>query len=137
MNSRRKGATGELEAAKYLADLFRVPVHRGRQYRGGPDSPDVAGLAGLHFEIKRVERLNVERALRQAENDAAPVEVPLVLHRANREGWKLTFRADDLLRFLDAAGRLIEEGHRCPDHPDNGRDAEAGAQPTTNKERQP
>lgn len=112
MNSRSKGARGELEAAEYLTGLFKLPVHRGRQYRGGPDSPDVAGLEGMHFEVKRCQRFNVERALCQAERDASVNAVPVVMHRANREPWKITLRADDLLRFLDAANRLIEEGHQ-------------------------
>ena len=112
MNSRAKGKTGELEAAHYLADLFKLPVRRGQQFRGGADSPDVAGLRGLHVEVKRVEKLNLDTALEQSARESGTDEVPLVLHRSNRKRWKLTFYADDLLRFLDAAGALIDEGHR-------------------------
>ena len=113
MNSRRKGKTGELEAAHYLSALFKLPVRRGQQFRGGPDSPDVVGLDGLHIEVKRTERLNLDTALEQAARDAGETEVPVVLHRGNRRRWKLTINADDLLPFLDAAGSLIDEGHRA------------------------
>ena len=113
MNSRSKGKLGELEAAHYLSGLFRLPVRRGQQFRGGADSPDVVGLLGLHVEVKRVERLNVDAALEQSARESGTNEVPLVLHRSNRKRWKMTFYGDDLLRFLDAAGTLIEDGHRA------------------------
>ena len=113
MNSRAKGKTGELEAAHYLADLFKLPVRRGQQFRGGADSPDVAGLNGLHIEVKRVEKLNLETAIEQSARETGTNEVPLVLHRSNRKPWKMTFYADDLLRFLDAAGSLVDRGHRA------------------------
>jgi hypothetical protein len=113
MNSRAKGKAGELEAAHYLADLFRLPVRRGQQFRGGPDSPDVIGLRGLHVEVKRAKKLNLDAALEQSAGETATDEVPILLHRSNRKRWKLTIYADDLLRFLDAAGTLIDEGHRA------------------------
>ena len=111
MNSRSKGKAGELEAAHFLSELFKLAVRRGQQFKGGADSPDVVGLPGLHLEVKRVEKLNVENALRQAAREASPVECPVVLHRSNRTPWKFTLYADDLLRFLDAAGALIDKGH--------------------------
>ena len=61
--SRRKGAAGEREAAAALNEVFGTRFHRGRQYHGGPDSPDLAGdMPGLHVEVKRVERLSLYRA---------------------------------------------------------------------------
>jgi hypothetical protein len=110
-NSRVKGKAGELEAAHYLAHLFRQPVRRGQQFRGGADSPDVIGLEGLHIEVKRVERLNLDAAMEQSARETAVNEVALVIHRTNRKRWKFSFYADDLLRFLDAANSLIKLGH--------------------------
>jgi hypothetical protein len=112
INSRYKGAEGEREAAEFLTNLFKLPVRRGCQYRGGPDSPDVCGLDGLAVEVKRRARLHVESALQQALHDASPVDVPMVMHRADREDWKITIFAKDLLRFLDAANTLIDLGHK-------------------------
>ena len=94
--SRRKGCRGELEAAAELARLFRVEAHRGRQYCGGPGSPDVqAAIPAVHLEVKRVESLRLYPALEQAIADAGQ-KIPLVLHRSNRRPWVAIVRLDDL-----------------------------------------
>lgn len=87
VNSDRKGKVGEREAAKELARLFNVEARRGQQHRGGPDSPDVAGLPGCHVEVKRVEKLRLWEAVAQAAAEAGEGEVPVVLHRANNRPW--------------------------------------------------
>ena len=110
MNSRSKGKEGEREAARILTELFNIPVRRGQQYRGGPDSPDVIGLEGLHVEVKRRERLNLDVALRQSAEETAPGNVPMVLHRGNRTPWKFTIYAEDLPRFVETTARLLERG---------------------------
>ena len=109
INSKQKGKKGELEAAKYLAKIFGLPVSRGQQYKGSPDSPDVIGLKGLHVEVKRCERINVDKALEQASRDASITECPIVFHRSNRKPWKVTFYADQLYSFLDRCDELLEE----------------------------
>ena len=101
MNSRDKGKRGELELAKVLRDLG-YDTRRGQQYNGADGSPDVVGLQGIHIECKRVEKLNVEEALRQAERDARPGEVAVVMHRANNQKWKATLRLEDLMVFYEA-----------------------------------
>jgi hypothetical protein len=71
MNSRDKGKRGErqwrdeLRANGYMA-------RRGQQFSGSPDSPDVVcdQLRWIHFEVKAVERLNIEDAMEQARRDA-------------------------------------------------------------------
>lgn len=94
--SRRKGCRGELEAAAELGRLFRVEAHRGRQYCGTADSPDVrAAIAGVHFEVKRAESLRLYPALQQAAADAGE-HLPVVLHRANQKPWVAIVRLDDL-----------------------------------------
>ena len=115
MMSRRKGAEGEREAAAKLNEVLGTRLHRGRQYRGGPESPDVAGdLPGLHLEVKRVEALRLYPSLEQARRDAATGEVPAVMHRTNRKPWVVAVYADDLIRLLDVVdacrGRLDAEG---------------------------
>jgi len=97
--SRRKGCRGELEAAAELRRLFHVEAHRGRQFQGGDQSPDVkAAIPGVHFEIKRVEALHLYPALDQAITDAGD-NVPVVLHRANAKPWIVLARLDDLPRL--------------------------------------
>ena len=100
--SRRKGAAGEREAAAALNEVFGTRFHRGRQYHGGPDSPDLAGdMPGLHVEVKRVERVRLYEALGQARRDAAPDQVPVVMHRANNRPWLICVEVADLIRLLD------------------------------------
>ena len=103
MNACKKGKAGELEAAHYLTELFGRPCSRGAQHAGGVESPDIKGIPGLHFEVKRVQALNLGAAMAQAERDAGAGLVPVVLHRRNREGWRMTIRADDLWRLVQAA----------------------------------
>jgi hypothetical protein len=100
--SRRKGAAGEREAAAALNEVFGTQFHRGRQYHGGPDSPDLAGdMPGLHVEVKRVERLSLYPAMYQARRDAAPDQVPVVMHRGNNRPWLIVVEVADLIRLLD------------------------------------
>lgn len=100
MNSRRKGKGGELELASILRE-HGYDAHRGQQYRGGGDSPDVTGLPGVHIECKRVERLDLDAAYEQATRDAAPGEVPAVFHRRNGKPWKVTVGLEDFLRLYE------------------------------------
>ena len=100
--SKRKGAAGEREAAEKLNEALGTHLHRGRQYHGGPESPDLAGdLPGLHLEVKRCERLRLYEGLSQARRDASVTEVPAVMHRANSRPWVIIVEVDDLIGLLD------------------------------------
>ena len=102
MNSRTKGKRGELEWSHFLNDAFGLSARRGQQYKGSPESPDVAGgFEGTHCEVKRVERLNVDDAMDQAVADSGD-DIPYVAHRKNRRDWLITVRAVDLAAFSDA-----------------------------------
>jgi hypothetical protein len=62
----------------------------------------VTNLEGLHIECKRVEKLNINKAMDQAVRDAAgqPGDpVPVVCHRKNRCPWLVTVRLEDLMRL--------------------------------------
>lgn len=97
--SKVKGSRGEAEFAAILtAEGF--PARRNSQrYVGGRGNPDVAatGLDRYHFEVKRVERLNINAAMEQAERDAAG-RVPVVAHRRNRRPWLITMKLADWLK---------------------------------------
>lgn len=95
--SKTKGAEGEREAAKIAREHGFGSAHRGRQYHGGPDTPDVVGIPGIHPEIKRVEKLNLGSAMAQSVNDAAEGEIPVVIHRKNREPWYITLSYESFL----------------------------------------
>ena len=99
-NSRRKGAVGEREIAKYLREHGFTDARRGQQFKGGADSPDVVGLTGFHIEVKRVERLDLNAAMEQSVRDSAPDEKPIVVHRRNNDYWKVTMRLDDFMEVI-------------------------------------
>jgi Holliday junction resolvase len=95
--SRNKGKRGELELAKKLKSLFNVSARRGRQYSGSPESPDVVtSIKGVHFECKRVERLQLYPSLEQAANDSGDDQIPIVAYRKNRKEWVAIVYLDDL-----------------------------------------
>ena len=101
INSRQKGKVGELELAKFFRDHGFDDARRGVQYKGGGDSPDVAGLPGFHVECKRVEKGNLYDWLDQATQDAAPGDTPLVCHRRNHRTWVAILPLTTLLRMIN------------------------------------
>lgn len=108
---RRKGQRGELEWAAVCRDNGFSGAHRGRQYRGGQDSPDIGGTGSLHFEVKRTECLRLEEALAQARRDCPEGRFPAVAHRKNHGEWMVIIPAEvffEILRRSDL-GRPEEE----------------------------
>ena len=117
-SSKQKGARGEREAAAALRALG-IGAERGRQYHGGPDSPDIRTiLAGIHFEVKRVERLNLSKAMQQAKEEGSEFDVPAVLSRKNREEWLLTIPLKQLWFFHTILKALRYENNTDACHED-------------------
>lgn len=101
-SQRDKGKRGERELSRVLSS-YGYDCHRGQQNRGGGDSPDVVGLDGIHIECKRVEALNVEKAMQQSRKDAEGTDdLPVVMHRRNYEVWKVTMDLEDWLSLYEA-----------------------------------
>lgn len=100
MNSRAKGQRGERQWRDELR-AHGYAARRGQQFSGLPDSPDVicGELAWLHFEVKSVERLNIEDAMDQARHDSGS-KVPVVAHRRNFRSWLVTMDAETFFQFL-------------------------------------
>ena len=108
-SSQRKGAAGERE----LADLLReygYSIERGGTLSFG-EVPDLVGLPGIHIECKRVERLNVPEAMRQAIRDSERFQdgMPALFHRRNRQPWLVTVRLED---FMNLYGGNYERDHK-------------------------
>ena len=101
MNSRTKGKRGELEAA-HLLQKHGYDARRGQQFSGANGDADVVGLPGIHIEVKRVEKLNIENAVEQAIRDARDGEKPAVLHRKNRRKWLVTMPFDEWIELYEA-----------------------------------
>lgn len=98
MNVRDKGANGERELSKILRENG-FETRRGQQYCGAGGDPDVIGLDGIHIEVKRVEKLNIEKAMEQAINDHKEGTKPTVFHRKNRKPWLVTMLLEDWLEL--------------------------------------
>ena len=96
VNSKRKGNNGEREFAK-LCRFEGYDVRRGQQYNG-LEGEDVVGLPGVHVEVKRVQRLNVDAAMLQSITDADG-KVPIVAHRKNNCEWLITMTAEDWFKL--------------------------------------
>lgn len=113
VNSRAKGKQGELEACQELRRLFGFQCRRSQQFSGygGGDSPDiiVENTPDLFWEIKRVQALNVPRALALAVRQAGR-KCPVVMHRPNHSvnGWMLTLRLTDLPRLAHAYQQAVD-----------------------------
>lgn len=102
INARRKGKRGELDFVKALKHLGFGEARRTQQHSGiggRIGDVEVPGLK-IHFEVKRVAQLNVQKAMDQAERDSKDGFIPVVAHRRDNEPWKLTFYAADLHAFL-------------------------------------
>lgn len=97
--SQRKGRGGELELARVLQG-YGYDVQPGLAVSYGT-TPDISGLPGIHIECKRVERLNVPEAMKQAVRDAEKFHdgAPTLFHRRSREPWLVTMRLSDWLEL--------------------------------------
>lgn len=108
MNVRRKGNAGEREWAKIVNKTFgvqfaRTPLSGGLDLKGDllKKYGSQASIADeFHWEVKRVEKLNIHKALQQAIRDSRPPLIPCVPHRRNDEEWFITLQAKDFLNIL-------------------------------------
>lgn len=103
MDSRRKGAAGEREAAAAFEAATGLPCHRTAQRVGIHGDADIALDAPIHLESKRVARVAALKYLRQAERDATPGRVPVAIVREDRDvEWCVMLRVRDVVAFANA-----------------------------------
>lgn len=114
VNSRRKGADGELEFVRLCRAEGFHDARRSAQYCGNnPEgTADVVGLPGIHVEVKRVEHLRLTDALAQSTRDAKKTDggIPIVAHRRNNEKWKVTMSAYDFFKLYREYIESTSEG---------------------------
>lgn len=97
MNSRAKGKRGELEARNALREtLGCVDAKRGQQRSGLEQADVVDAIPGTHIEVKRRKSIASLAFNAQAERDAEIGDVPMVLMRADRGGWYVCVKLNDL-----------------------------------------
>ena len=102
INSKRKGANGERELVNILKS-YGFDCRRSQQYCGYADGSlaDVIGLDGIHIEVKRVERINIDACMEQAVRDCKDGEIPTVWHRRNNKPWYVTMRLEDWIDMYE------------------------------------
>lgn len=107
-NSRAKGARGERELANLLKE-YGYDTRRGQQYSGANGDADVVGLPCVHIECKRVEKLNLDKAMEQSIRDARAMEIPVVMHRKDRGDWLVTMELYEWMQlYKDWESKKVE-----------------------------
>lgn len=101
INSKRKGKSGENEVAHVFQDKG-FDAHRGQQYCGLQGDADVVGVPYLHLEVKRTNRLQLDKAMEQSQRDAREGEIPTVVHRKDRQEWRITLTLEDFMPIFMA-----------------------------------
>lgn len=96
INSRDKGKRGELEVAHIMQE-YGFNAKRSQQYCGLQGDADVVGVPHLHLEIKRVQALNLDKAMEQSARDSRADEIPVVVHRKDRQDWRITLSLKDFM----------------------------------------
>ena len=104
INSKKKGKAGELEFSHECEKYGLEGVHRTAQTNGKLEQSlaDCEGLEGIHIEVKRVEKLNIDNAMAQAERDLETKKekrIPVVFHRKNRKHWLATLKFEDWVKL--------------------------------------
>ena len=109
INSRQKGAAGERELSNILKS-HGFNTRRGQQYCGANGDADVVGIPNVHIEVKRVENLQLDKAMEQAVRDAKEGESPMVFHRKNHKPWLVTMKLEDFIVREKVYQKEWEEG---------------------------
>lgn len=110
---RAKGFAYENEVANYISYVARIrctrlPMSGGGISINGAGLADLIGTPGLHLELKRVEKLNIRAALRQATdsvNARTTTDMPVVITRQSRMKTGdsiVALTLDNFLKLYDA-----------------------------------
>ena len=104
INSKKKGSRGELEFAHECEKYGLEGVHRTAQTNGKLEQSlaDCEGLDGIHIEVKRVESLNIDKAMEQSIRDLKTKKekrLPVVFHRKNHKPWKADMLFEDWVKL--------------------------------------
>ena len=118
-SSRAKGVNGERESADIFrrygfevvrlqnnvldAGDFTATLYGQRRIGLGAAPVIVAPTLSLLVDAKRRERLNLVAASKQVEAVARDGQVPCVVHRPNKQPWRITLRLEDFARLLGDA----------------------------------
>ena len=112
MNSNQKGKRGEREFCNLLK-AHGIKARRSQQYCGiRGDADIISDLENIHWEIKRVQNLQLSKALAQATSDAGE-KIPIVAHRKNGEDWLVTFTFKNWIGMVNICKLMGEDYSMC------------------------
>lgn len=95
---RNKGAAGERELAALLSEHLGFVVKRNLgQAR---DDADDLTVQQFRIEVKRQERLQVDKWSEQVEACAQPGEIPVLAYRRNGQPWRVCLRLQDFIPMM-------------------------------------
>lgn len=98
-SQRTKGANGELEVCRLIADHLGIQAKRNltQTREGGADIK----LASYSLEVKRRARIgNIYEWMGQARKACTPEERPIVLCRADSKQWLAIIPIEELFRLI-------------------------------------
>ncbi len=117
INVRNKGQSGEREVIKILQPIINqvydehlmiAPQLQRNTLQSDKGGYDIVGLDGFAFEVKRCERLELDKwwnqAVRQAGNDKEPV----LFYRQNRGKWRVRMLQDVITLQNNCVTMLID-----------------------------
>lgn len=105
INSKAKGKRGEL----YVVNKFKdrgYQCNRTAQFKGNTGrADDIEGIDYIHAEVKFVETLNLEKAMKQAIRDSKASDrgaYPTVFHKKNNKPLMVTMLWDNWITLYDS-----------------------------------
>lgn len=94
IKSRQKHSRGNLEFAAVCRQYgLKLSCHRGQLEKGG--------LPGLSVEVRRTQRLHLEKELAAVAQQAHGA-IPVLVHRKDHQCWNVTLPLADFLRLYRA-----------------------------------
>ncbi len=111
--SRDKGKRGERLARDWWRDNLGLErVARGRQFRGGPDSPDITETLKFHTEVKVGAKCpSAYAAIAQSEADCPHSKFPLVQMKKDRSQWLFVMPEETFIHVMIRYMKVEEELH--------------------------
>ena len=109
---RLKGARGERLLKEFLF-THGITARRGFVWMG---QSDLVGIEGIHVECKFVEKLNVRKAMEQAEEEAEKRKdgLPAVFWKVSRRPWLTIMRTEDWVKLYLLARRKYDTERSDP-----------------------
>ena len=110
INSRAKGAAFERKIANILKERGFPSAHRGQQFSGTPDSPDVKcdELKEFGLELKAVENININKAYEQSLKDSGKA-TPIVIYKKNNKPILVVMELHDWIDLVQFAKGKIDD----------------------------